>query len=127
MINKVILIGHVGRDPESKQLDSGVAVVNFSVATSETYKNKSGEKVTDTEWHNVVAWRGLAEMITKFVKKGDLVYIEGKNKTESYDKNGEKRYITKVVADQFKFMPSGKKETEPKQADPEPEQNDLPF
>jgi len=78
-INKVILVGNVGKDPEVRYLDSGVAVANFPFATSETYKNKQGEKVTNTEWHNIVMWRGLAEVVEKYVNKGSQLYIEGKS------------------------------------------------
>lgn len=77
-INKVILIGNVGKDVETRYLESGTAVSTFSLATSETYKTKDGEKVTKTEWHNIVLWRGLAEVAEKYVKKGDPLYIEGK-------------------------------------------------
>ena len=75
-VNKVILIGNLGKDPEVRYLDSGVAVANFSLATTESYKNKEGERVSQTEWHNVVLWRGLAEVAEKWLKKGSSVYIE---------------------------------------------------
>ena len=77
-VNKVILLGHLGKDPEVKKLDSGKSVANFSLATSEVYKNKEGEKVTNTEWHNIVLWRKTAEIAEKFLKKGDSVCVEGK-------------------------------------------------
>ena len=77
-VNKVILIGNLGKDPEVRYLDSGVAVANFSLATTENYKNKEGERVSQTEWHNIVLWRGLAEVAEKWLKKGSSVYIEGK-------------------------------------------------
>ena len=76
-VNKVILVGNLGKDPEVKYLDSGVAVANFSLATTESYKNKEGERVNQTEWHNIVLWRGLAEVAEKWLKKGSNVYIEG--------------------------------------------------
>ena len=76
-VNKVILIGNLGKDPEVRYLDNGVAVANLSLATSENYKNKDGEKVTQTEWHDIVLWRGLAEVAEKYLKKGSSVYIEG--------------------------------------------------
>ena len=84
-VNKVILIGNLGKDPEVKYLDSGVAVANFSLATSESYKNKEGERVNQTEWHNIVLWRGLAEVAEKWLKKGSSVYIEGKIKTRKWE------------------------------------------
>ena len=80
-INKVILVGNVGRDPEVRHLDNGAAVANFPLATSETYTAKSGEKVTNTEWHNIVAWRGLAEVAEKYIQKGRQLYVEGKIRT----------------------------------------------
>ena len=104
-INKVILVGNVGRDPEIRHLDSGVAVANFPMATSETYTAKNGDKVTSTEWHNIVLWRGLAEIAEKYVTKGRQLYIEGKIKTRSYDdKEGNKRYITEIVADVMQML-----------------------
>jgi len=107
MINKVILLGNVGKDPEIKYFDNESSVANFSLATSETYTNKNGEKVTNTEWHNVQAWRGLAKIVEKYVKKGDLIYIEGRIKTRSYDdKDGNKKYITEILADEIKMLGS---------------------
>lgn len=106
-INKVILVGNVGKDPEIRHLDSGVAVANFPLATSETYMAKNGDKVTSTEWHNIVVWRGLAEVVEKYVSKGKQLYIEGKIKTRSFDdKEGNKRYITEVVADVMQMLGS---------------------
>lgn len=104
-VNKVILVGNVGKDPEVRYIDSGAAVANFSLATSETYKNKNGERVTNTEWHNIVLWRGLAEIAEKYVKKGTQLYIEGKIRTRSYDdQNGNKRYITEIIGDNMKML-----------------------
>lgn len=105
MINKVILVGHVGRDPEVRHLDGNRTVASFSLATSESYKNKNGEKVTNTEWHNIVLWRGLAEIAERFVKKGTLVYIEGKIRTRSWDdKDGNKRYTTEIEGDTLQLL-----------------------
>lgn len=104
-VNKVILVGNVGKDPEVRYLDSGVAVCNFPLATSETYKNRDGEKVTSTEWHNIVMWRALAEIAEKYVKKGTQLYIEGKIRTRSWDdRDGNKRYTTEVVADNMQML-----------------------
>jgi len=104
-INKVILVGNVGKDPDVRYLDSGVAVANFPFATSETYKNKNGEKVTTTEWHNIVLWRGLAEVVEKYVKKGSQLYLEGKIRTRSWDdRDGNKRYTTEIVADTMQML-----------------------
>lgn len=108
MVNKVMLVGNVGQDPEVRHLDSGVAVANFNLATNETYKDKNGEKVTQTEWHRIVLWRGLAEVAEKFVKKGEFLYIEGRLRTRSWDdKDGNKKYTTEVFADSMKML--GKK------------------
>ena len=108
MVNKVVLIGNTGQDPEVRHLESGVAVANFNLATNETYKDKNGDKVTQTEWHRIVLWRGLAEVAEKFVKKGELLYIEGRLRTRSWDdKDGNKRYTTEVFADTMKML--GKK------------------
>lgn len=107
MVNKVILVGNVGKDPEVRYLDNGVAVAQFSLATSETYKDKSGTKQTKTEWHNIVLWRGLAEVAEKYVKKGNPLYIEGKIVNRSYDdKEGNKRYITEIVGNEMKMLGS---------------------
>jgi single-strand DNA-binding protein len=99
-INKVILVGNVGKDPVIRFFDKGVAKATFPLATSETYTNQQGETVTTTEWHNIVLWRALAEVAEKTVKKGSQVYIVGKIKTRSYvDKDGVNKYITEILAD----------------------------
>ncbi|GHV63827.1 single-stranded DNA-binding protein [Bacteroidia bacterium] len=106
MVNKVILIGNVGNDPEVKFLEGGVAVANLSLATSETHKNKNDEKVEQTEWHRVIFWRGLAEVVEKYVKKGMKLYIEGKLHYSSWeDKNGIKRYAVEIYADTMQMFP----------------------
>lgn len=110
-INKVILVGHLGKDPEIRTLESGVKVATFSLATSESYRNKDGQRVEQTEWHNIVAWRGLAEIIEKYLKKGNMVYIEGRIRTRSYEKDGLKKYITEINADNM-VMLGGKKDAE---------------
>jgi len=107
-VNKVILVGNVGKDPEVHFIEQGVAVARFPFATSETYRSKDGERVTTTEWHNIVLWRGLAEVADKFIRKGSQLYIEGRIKTRSYDdKDGNKRYITEIVGDNLQML--GKK------------------
>tara|TARA_B100001059_G_C17569090_1_gene444025 strand:+ start:252 stop:707 length:456 start_codon:yes stop_codon:yes gene_type:complete len=112
-INKVILIGNLGKDPEVRHLESGVAVCNFSIATGETYKDRnSGEKVTHTEWHNIVLWRGLAEVAEKYLKKGAKIYIEGKLRTRSWqDQEGNTRYTTEILGDNMTML--GKSEPNP--------------
>ncbi|MBS1532464.1 MAG: single-stranded DNA-binding protein [Bacteroidetes bacterium] len=103
-INKVILIGHLGKDPELRSLDGGVSVTSFPLATSETF-SKDGQRVEQTEWHNIVMWRGLADLAAKFLQKGKLVYIEGKLRTRSFeDKEGIKKYTTEVVAENFTML-----------------------
>lgn len=106
-LNKVMLIGNVGKDPEVRYLDNGVAVASVVLATSERgYKLQNGTDVPErTEWHNVVLWRGLAETVEKYVHKGDKLYIEGKIRTRSYDtQDGSKRYITEIFADNMEML-----------------------
>lgn len=106
-VNKVILVGNLGKDPEVRHLDNGRAVANFPMATSETYKNRQGERVTNTEWHNVVLWTPLAEIAEKYLKKGNQVYIEGKLTTRSWDdQEGNKRYTTEVVGREMTLLGS---------------------
>ncbi len=103
-INKVILVGHLGKDPEIRYLEGGVSVASFPLATSETF-NKDGRKVEQTEWHNIVMWRGLADVAAKYLQKGKLIYIEGKIRTRSFeDKEGIKKYITEIVAENFTML-----------------------
>jgi len=103
-INKVILVGHLGKDPEIRYLDGGVSVASFPLATTETF-NKDGRKVEQTEWHNIVLWRSLADVAAKFLQKGKLVYIEGKLRTRSFeDKEGIKKYTTEIVAENFTML-----------------------
>ena len=105
MINKVILIGNLGKDPEVRHLEGGSVVAKFSVATNENYKDKSGEWVTNTEWHNVVVWRNLAERAERDLKKGNQVYVEGKLSSRKWqDKNGIDRYTTEVIANTFRLL-----------------------
>ncbi|RPJ72323.1 MAG: single-stranded DNA-binding protein [Desulfobacteraceae bacterium] len=105
-INKVIIVGNLGRDPEVSYIPSGAAVAKFSVATSETWKDKStGEKKERTEWHRIVAWDKLGEICGKYLAKGRQVYVEGKLQTRSYeDKDGVKRYVTEIVAQDVQFL-----------------------
>ncbi len=104
-VNKVILVGRLGKDPEVRHLENGAAVANFPIATSEVYKDKtSGERREQTEWHNIVLWRGLAEIAEKYLKKGDMTYIEGKLRTRSWEKDGITRYTTEVVGDNMTML-----------------------
>ncbi|WP_162053652.1 single-stranded DNA-binding protein [Pontibacter pamirensis] len=104
-VNKVILIGNLGKDPEVRHLEGGVAVARFPMATSESFKDRSGQKQERTEWHNIVVWRGLAEVAEKYLKKGNSVYIEGRLRTNNYqDKEGIQRYSTEIVADNMTML-----------------------
>jgi single-strand DNA-binding protein len=104
-LNKVMLIGNLGKDPEVRAIPSGVKVANFSIATSESYTDKTGQKVDKTEWHNIVMWRGLAEVAEKYLKKGSQIFVEGRLQTRSWDdQNGAKRYTTEVVADNMVML-----------------------
>ncbi len=138
MINKVILVGHVGKDPEVKHLDNGSAFARFTLATSETYKNKDGEKITNTEWHNIVVWRGLADVAEKYVKKGNKLYIEGKITSRTYEQDGATKYFSEIVGNTMQMLdtkPSsgsgGRAPVEPTEPNGEKTEelptDDLPF
>lgn len=104
-LNKVMLIGNVGKDPEVRHLESGAVTASFTIATTEKYRDKSGEQKEQTEWHNIVCWRNLAEIAEKYVKKGSQLFVEGKIRSRSYtDRDGNTRYITEIVADTFKLL-----------------------
>ena len=103
--NKVQLIGHLGNNPEIITLDSGKKLAKFSLATNESYKNAAGEKITNTDWHNLVAWNKTAEIVEKYLEKGREIAIEGKLTTRSYEtKEGEKRYSTEVVINELLML-----------------------
>ena len=129
-LNKVMMIGNVGKDPEMKYTPNGKAVVSLSMALSETWKDNDGNKQEKTEWVNIVAWQKLAEIIGEYVKKGSRIYIEGKLQTRSYEKDGVKKYITEVVADNMLLLDNKEKSqpTEVAQSNNEaPKEDDLPF
>ncbi|HPH15711.1 MAG TPA: single-stranded DNA-binding protein [Bacteroidales bacterium] len=104
MINKVILVGNVGADPEIRYISDGVSTGKIKLATSETYLDKNKERVTKTEWHNIVVWNALAKTAETYVKKGMQLYIEGKISTRSYEKDGETKYFTEIIASEMKFL-----------------------
>lgn len=106
MINKVTLVGRLGKDPEVRHFDNNSSVCNFTVATSESYTDKEGQRIEQTEWHNLAIWKkGLVDVAEKYLKKGHLVYVEGKLRTRSWDdQSGNKRYTTEVVVDLFKML-----------------------
>ena len=125
-INKVILVGNLGKDPEVRTLENGAKVANFTLATSETYKNKEGQRVTTTEWHNIVLWRGLADIAERFLRKGNQVYIEGKIKSRTWDdKDGNKRYITEILGDNLTMLGS-KRDSDDSTSAPAPIENTAP-
>lgn len=109
-MNKAILVGNIGNAPEITNLENGNKIAKFSIATSETYKNKQGEKVTDTEWHNITAFGKVAEIIEKYFEKGSKILVEGKIKTDRWEKDGVKKYSTGIIMQNFEFVGSAKKE-----------------
>lgn len=113
-VNKVILIGNLGKDPEVRHLESGASVANFPIATTESYKDRNGNRQDQTEWHNIVLWRGLADIAEKYLRKGSQVYIEGKLRSRSWeDKEGNTRYITEVVGDNMTMLGGGNRNSDP--------------
>lgn len=139
MLNSVSLIGNLGRDPEVRYTSSGTAVCSFSIATTESYKDKDGQRKDLTEWHNIVVWRELAEICGKYLKKGSQVYVNGKIQSRKYkDKDGNERVAYEIICNEMKML--GKKEgssssdeqparnnSQPKNAGGEPKDDDYPF
>ncbi len=110
-INRVILIGNLGKDPEVQHFDNGVKKASFSLATTESFKSKEGEKTSHTEWHNIVLWRGLAEVAEKFLRKGNTIYLEGRIRRREYeDKEGQKRFIYEILGDNMQMLGGGKRD-----------------
>ena len=133
-LNKVMLLGNLGKNPETRTLESGTVMCRFPLATTETYKSrKSGEKTSHTEWHNIVLWRGLAEVADKYLHKGDKVLIEGRIRSRSWEdkESGQMRYITEILTDQMQMLGSGKRNSEASasfiQESPIESEDDLPF
>ncbi|MBX0292824.1 single-stranded DNA-binding protein [Hymenobacter sp. HSC-4F20] len=139
-VNKVILVGNLGKDPEVRHLEGGTSVAHFTLATNEYYKDKQGNRVERTEWHNIAAWRGLAELAEKYLRKGQQVYVEGKIRTRQYqDKDNQTRYITEIIADEISMLGGRPQAAESTSAHPaaaleapttfrqEPELDQLPF
>ncbi len=141
-VNKVILVGHLGKDPDVQSFENGLKKASFSLATSENFKNKDGQ--SHTEWHNIVLWRNSAEVAEKYLKKGQLIYLEGKIRTRQWeDKDGNKRYTTEILGDTFQMLGSGNggqkgqgsgefeaagaPDTMVSQTDLAPQEDDLPF
>ena len=142
-LNKVTLIGNVGNAPEINRFQGGAIVAKFSLATSEKYKNKAGEMVESTEWHNVEAWGKAAEIVEKYIQKGNKLYVEGKIKTDSWEKDGERKYSTKIQLNDMLMLsgaptqraqaPQAAHQSQPHEATPhmaplsQEEEDDLPF
>lgn len=138
-VNKVILVGNVGNDPDVRHLENDLSFARFSLATSERYKDKNGQRVERTEWHNIVVWRGLAKVVEDYVKKGSKLYIEGKIQTRKYqDKDNVEKYMTEIVVDNLQMLdrktegtasaPQMEKVSEPEStAYPQTQDDDLPF
>ena len=110
-VNRVILIGNLGKDPDVITFDNGVKKASFSLATTESYKNKEGNRVDQTEWHNIVMWRGLADIAERFLHKGNTIYIEGKLRTRSWEQDGVKKYITEVFTDNMTMLGSKQRDS----------------
>jgi len=131
-VNRVILVGHLGKDPEIRTFENSYdpnkpnKVAKFSLATTESYKNKDGQRTDTTEWHNIVVRRGLAEVAEKYLRKGQLVYIEGKIKTRSYEKDGQTRYITEIEAENMTML-GGKKDASDAPAENAPDTTEAPV
>ncbi len=142
-INRVILVGNLGKDPEVKSLESGVKLAKFSLATTETFKDRDGNRTEHTEWHNIVFWRGLADVAEKYLRKGSTIYLEGRIRTRTWkDEDGKNRYMTEIQGDNMTML-GGRRDNNSQQADnatkaaepkPEPitdsgteQTNDLPF
>ena len=131
-VNKVILVGNLGKDPEVKHFENGGVKASFPLATSESFKDKTGNRVEQTEWHNVVMWRAQAEFAEKYLKKGYTIYLEGKLKTRNWeDQNQVKKYITEVVVDSVTILSKNERTTDnnnaPSTSSDSPNSDDLPF
>jgi single-strand DNA-binding protein len=132
-VNKAIIVGNLGRDPETRYMPNGDCVCNFTLATSEEWKDKDGNDKKDTQWHRVTFFRKPAEIIEKYAKKGSRLYVEGKLKTREWEKEGQKHYTTEIVGREFQFLSSAEdkpQEDKPSDFGPPPEDDwddDIPF
>jgi single-strand DNA-binding protein len=132
-VNKVTLIGRIGQEPEIKQVNDNFKVAKVSLATSEKFKEKDGQQTEKTEWHNLVAFNKLAELFEKYVHKGDLLFVEGKLQTRSWEKDGKKFYATEILVNQIEFLQSKNTsqgtsiENIPNGVDQDKANNDMPF
>lgn len=130
-MNRATLIGRIGQNPEITVLDSGTKIAKFSLATNESYKNKAGERVQETDWHNIEVFGKLAEIADKFFEKGKQMLVEGRIKTDSWEKDGQKHFKTKIVMNNFEFIAGGeskpKQETHQAEVIEDEDYDDLPF
>ena len=132
-INKVILVGNLGRDPEIHTFEDGTKKASFSLATTESYKDRDGKRVDQTEWHNIVLWRGLAEIAEKYLHKGDQIYLEGKIRRREYDDKGQKKFIYEILGDNMVMLSRKEESAAPKPGEPtslppqSPEDGELPY
>lgn len=126
-VNRVILLGNIGQDPTTRYTQDGKAVTNFSVATSESWKAKDGSQQEKTEWHNCVTFGRLAEIAGEYLRKGSKVYIEGKIQTDSYEKDGQKRYSTKINVRELQMLDSRETNKQPQTPASQPDYDDIPF
>ena len=110
-VNRVILIGNLGKDPDIITFDNGVKKASFPLATSESYKNKEGNRVDQTEWHNIVMWRGLADIAERYLRKGNQIYVEGRLRTRSWEQDGIKKYITEIFTDNMTMLGSKQRDS----------------
>ena len=124
-VNKVILVGNLGKDPEIRTLENGIKLASFTIATTESYKDKDGNYQDSTEWHRITAWRWLADLSEKYLKKGSKVYIEGKLSTRSYEQDGIQKYTTEIVAKEIITM--GKSEGGSYNSPPPPTEENAPI
>lgn len=123
-VNRVVLIGNLGREPDLQHLEGNIAVAKFPLATTETYKDKNGTLVSQTEWHTVVLWRGLAELAQKYLHKGSLIYLEGRIRTRSWeDKDKNRRFSTEIIGDNLVMLDKRKEQTDISSADGTPAEN----
>lgn len=125
-LNRVTLIGNCGKEPEYKQLEDGIAVAKLALATTETFRLKNGETQSRTDWHTIILWRGLAGLAKEYVRKGSLLYIEGKLRNRDYEmKDGQKRYVTEIIAEEMILLDKKTKPAE--KGDDSERENPMPF
>jgi single-strand DNA-binding protein len=126
-VNKVILIGNIGKEPDIQYLEGNIAVAKFPLATTETYKDKTGTQVSQTEWHTVVLWRGLADLAQKYLHKGSMVYIEGRIRTRYWeDKDKNRRFSTEIVGDNLVMLDKRKEQSDGQAQEPSPQETSMP-